>query len=46
MPNMKNQQLDIPFGVAELFGTFFEIIVAILVLTYNTNKWYKQIINN
>lgn len=33
---MKNQQLSIPFGVAELFGIIFDIIVAFQILTYKS----------
>lgn len=31
---MKNQQLSIPFGVTELFGILFDIIITFHVLTY------------
>ena len=33
---MKNQQLTISFGVQELFGTLFDIIVTFHVLTYKS----------
>lgn len=31
---MKNQQLSIPYGLPELFGTLFDIIITFHVLTY------------
>lgn len=30
-----NKQLTIPFGVQDLFGTLFDIVVTFYVLTYN-----------
>ena len=40
---MKNQQLSIPFGVPEVFGTLFDIIVTFQVLTYNPNPNYENV---
>lgn len=39
---MKNKQLTIPFGVAEFFGTLFEIIVTICILTYKPKSNYEN----